>query len=387
MNVSIGKNHSRQKRNARRVVKKLVRKRPISYITSAQELPPEQILRDEDVRPKRRRVVVTKKRLLNPNTTTDINRNSRRRTVVVTKKRLIQRPTQTQIFNEITQVKELSSSNPSESTNSKVIQFESISEKEINDDDDSSEYYNTFDSDDLQPRDLDSEEQINLEDDSEEYNFDDDDEFEDEYIREREEIKPAKFETIFDTNFFILPSTKEVTETDDYSEEPTQLFKSEILTSQTSSIIVSLTEDLSKSINPISVLDITSTSVTQNEISSSVSEMPSESMLSADDSNVSKPILSSSTTPTPILPSTTTLISTIFETKTIETTRLRTYTFIITTAHDNEQIVTSTTEVRPQIKTTTVTDSRLVTRTVTLTDLNPSVLHGSSFNDNTIGES
>ncbi|XP_072394533.1 uncharacterized protein [Diabrotica undecimpunctata] len=68
----------------------------------------------------------------------------------------------------------------------------------------------------------------------------------------------------------------------------------------------------------------------------------------------------------PIILFKTTVLSSIeLLTKTVVQSRLRTYTYVITTKAGNEQVVTSTTEVKPHTKTTITTES--ITRLTTLT--------------------
>ncbi|XP_056636386.1 uncharacterized protein LOC130444990 [Diorhabda sublineata] len=70
-----------------------------------------------------------------------------------------------------------------------------------------------------------------------------------------------------------------------------------------------------------------------------------------------------------ILFKTTVLSSVDLLTKTVVQSRLRTYTFVVTTIAGDEQIVTSTTEVRPHTKTTVITEPVTKLTTLTLLDI------------------
>lgn len=70
-----------------------------------------------------------------------------------------------------------------------------------------------------------------------------------------------------------------------------------------------------------------------------------------------------------ILFKTTVLSSVELFTKTVVQSRLRTYTFIVTTIAGDKQIITSTTEVRPHTKTTITTESVTKLTTLTLLDI------------------
>ncbi|XP_050513157.1 uncharacterized protein LOC114340067 [Diabrotica virgifera virgifera] len=74
----------------------------------------------------------------------------------------------------------------------------------------------------------------------------------------------------------------------------------------------------------------------------------------------------------PIVLFKTTVLSSIeLLTKTVVQSRLRTYTYVITTKAGDEQVVTSTTEVKPHTKTTVTTESITRLKTLTLLDIDP----------------
>lgn len=280
-------NLSVQTNTNRRVVKKLIRKERIFNKTLS--LQNEFINSVEKKIPHRRKVVVTKKRLLRSSTYMGnvTPTKSKQRLVIVTKKRLLTNRTN---LNSTASQEPYSNIEPTTSINTitKTLTTENYETTNTNN---SSEEFNDL----ITPTESSDEEDLGSTYDYEYSDYEEDGEYPMESLA-----------TIFDTNFFILPT---------------------------------FSDDVS---------------------SSTIDEIPILSNINSQSESIF--------TPEMVIPPTTIVTNTIFQTNTITTTRLRTYTFIVTRVNGNEQIVTSTTEVKPQVKTLAITETSTMTTTVTLTD-------------------
>lgn len=345
---------SRRKREApnhMRIVKKLVRVEPVHRNVQAENAEASEKTVVKRIRPRRKLVIKKKKRKLENAATKPF-----RRRVVITKKRLITKSEDVvkTALPEVTNVMEITT------TKSPVIEEEPTT---INTDEESVST-TPFSIEEIEAStNKEDEEEINNSE-EEEYNREMEEETDNEEVSEVEEENKMK-----EAEETVINEGKEE------AEEGADIIQKEKDNPKSKEIEVGEQNKVSKEIK-----DNEQGNETQAQTDPTINSIFPENILEDEEPTTQiyqnvpdyEPSFPELSLDAPIQILRTTVISSIdLQTKTVVQSRLRTYTFLITRVNGDEQIITSTTEVKPHTKTIVVTEPFTRYTTLTLVNLDP----------------